>query len=276
MGPTGSGKSTFINSFFPPGSSSGVRIGRSLQSETREVQPIELNNGKGLGFKLVDTPGFDDSREGITDIDVLSMIATFLVQEEERSIPIGLIYMHRISDTRMGGAARRNLRMFHKICGQDSLKNVVIVTTMWDKVTPEEGERHEQELRSSKTLFKPLLDGGAVMHRHHGTLTSALKIVDSLLNVQDHTTTQIVQELLYEQKTLEETAAGTEIQSELRAILQKHTADIKKLEEESRSATAASTKDEIAVQKKGLELLVSKLNRQIEDLKRRSGAGERA
>ncbi|KAI6118081.1 P-loop containing nucleoside triphosphate hydrolase protein [Pisolithus sp. B1] len=274
MGPTGSGKSTFIKSFVPSGSSSGIRVGHSLQSETNKIQPIELDNGSGLSFKLVDTPGFDDSREGITDIDVLSMIAAFLVQEEEHSMLAGLIYMHRISDTRMGGTARRNLRVFHRLCGQNSLKNVVIVTTMWDKVTLEEGERREQELQSSETLFKPLLDEGAVMCRHDGTLASAMGIIDYLLRIRDHATTQIVHELLYEQKTLENTAAGTEIQSELRAILQKHSADMKSLEGELRSTTAASTKDEIAAQKRELELSVNKLNKQIEDLKRRSGANK--
>ncbi|KAI6123085.1 hypothetical protein EV401DRAFT_2261188 [Pisolithus croceorrhizus] len=274
MGPTGSGKSTFINSLVPPGSTSGTRVGHSLRSETNKIQPVELDNGNGLSFKLVDTPGFDDSREGITDIDVLSMIAAFIRQEEEHSMLAGLIYMHRISDTRMGGTARRNLRVFHKLCGQDSLKNVVVVTTMWDKVTLEEGERRERELQSSETLFKPLLDEGAVMCRHDGTPASALGIIDYLLRIQDHATTQIVHELLYDQKTLENTAAGTEIQSELRAILQKHSADIKSLEEEMRSATTASAKDEIAVQKRELELSADKLNKQIQDLKRRSGANE--
>lgn len=274
MGPTGSGKSTFINSFVQLGSSSGIRVGHSLQSETSRVQPIELDFNKGIRLRLVDTPGFDDSREGITDFEVLSMIATFLVQEETHSTLAGLIYMHRISDTRMGGTARRNLRMFHKLCGQDSLKNVVIVTTMWDKATPEDGERRERELVSSETLFKPLLDEGAVMRRHDGTRASALRIIDYLLRIQDHANTQIVHELLYEQKTLEETAAGTEIQAELRAILQKHTADIQSLEEELRSATAVSTKDEIAVQKRELELSVNKLNKQIEEMKRHSGTFE--
>lgn len=274
MGPTGSGKSTFINNFVPPGSSGAIRIGHSLQSETSKVQPIELDNGNGVRFKLVDTPGFDDSREGITDIDVLSMIATFLVQEEKCSMLAGLIYMHRISDTRMGGTARQNLRMFHKICGQDSLKNVVIVTTMWDKVSPEDGKRREEELRSSETLFKPLIDEGAAMYRHDGTLASASAIIDRLLRTQEHTTTQIVHELLYQQRTLEETTAGAEIQSELRAILRKHTAEIRGLEEELKSATTTLTKDEIAVQKRDLELSANKLNKQLEDLKRRSGTSD--
>jgi hypothetical protein len=40
----------------------------------------------------------------------------------------GLIYVHRISDVLMGGISSRNFRMFRKLCGDDTLKNVVIVT----------------------------------------------------------------------------------------------------------------------------------------------------
>ena len=68
--------------------------------------------------------------------------------------------------------------MFRKLCGTDSLKNVVIITTMWDKITPGEGSQREQELTSSDNLFKPLLDGGAIMMRHERTAESATKVID--------------------------------------------------------------------------------------------------
>ena len=32
-------------------------------------------------MNLVDTPGFDDSREGVTDADILTMIANFLTRQ---------------------------------------------------------------------------------------------------------------------------------------------------------------------------------------------------
>ena len=53
--------------------------------------------------------------------------------------------------------------MFRKLCGT-SLKKVVILTTVWDEVTPEEGSQHEQELMASKDMFKPLLDGGPLRY----------------------------------------------------------------------------------------------------------------
>jgi hypothetical protein len=35
----------------------------------------------GVSVTLVDTPGFDDSREGVTDTDILGKIADFLQEE---------------------------------------------------------------------------------------------------------------------------------------------------------------------------------------------------
>ena len=70
--------------------------------------------------------------------------------------------------------------MFRRLCGT-SLKKVVILTTMWDEVTLEEGSQHEQELMESKDMFKPLLDGGAITIRHTRTAESANKVVDHLL-----------------------------------------------------------------------------------------------
>ena len=143
----------------------------------------------------------------------------------------GLIYVHRISDTRVGGTSQRNLRMFRKLCGTDSLKNVVIVTTMWDKVTPEEGLQREQELMSSNNLFKPLLDGEATMMRHERTAESATKVINHLLG-KNATTTEVVHELVHQKKPLEETAAGTELQKDIQALLNKHKGEMENLKAE--------------------------------------------
>ncbi|KAL4061675.1 hypothetical protein V8B97DRAFT_2066349, partial [Scleroderma yunnanense] len=131
MGPTGVGKSSFIRNSVPSIWRAKVKIGHGLQSKTNRVQSVRWATTDDITVKLVDTPSFDDSRTGVTDTDVLEMIATFLINR--RNGLTGLIYVHRISDTRVGGNAQRNLRMFRNLCGDESLKNVVIVTTMWDK-----------------------------------------------------------------------------------------------------------------------------------------------
>ena len=45
------------------------------------MKTIHWTNQDGVGIDLVDTPGFDDSHEGVTDADILAMIATFLTTQ---------------------------------------------------------------------------------------------------------------------------------------------------------------------------------------------------
>lgn len=82
---------------------------------------------------LIDTPGFDDTSR--SDIDVLREIAGWLTASySNRVFPHGIIYLHRISDVRMQGSAKKNLLMFKKLCGDDALRKVVLTTTIWYKV----------------------------------------------------------------------------------------------------------------------------------------------
>ena len=74
-------KSQFIRNSVPPDLAKTIKVGHGLKSETDRVQPISWVAEDGTRIKLVDTPGFDDSREGVTDAEVLKMIATFLTKE---------------------------------------------------------------------------------------------------------------------------------------------------------------------------------------------------
>ena len=174
----------------------------------------------------------------------------------------GFVYVHRISDTRVGGTSQRNLRMFRKLCGTDSLKNVVIVTTMWDKVTPEEGLEREQELLSSDNLFKPLLDGEAIMMRHERTTESATKVINHLLG-KKATTTQIVREIMQETKKLEETAAGGELHSEIEALLKRY-----KEEMETLTAELEAVREDPAEERQRMEQVIATLLNQLNELRR--------
>lgn len=47
---------------------------------------------------------------------------------------------------RMTGSALKNLHMFVRLCGEKSLRNVMLVTTKWDKADLRSAENHEGEL----------------------------------------------------------------------------------------------------------------------------------
>jgi len=148
--------------------------------------------------------------------------------------------------------------MFRKLCGDDSMKNVVILTTMWDKVTSEEGERREQELKSSNNVFKPLLDNGAIVMRHDRTPESADNVINYLLG-KGTTATQIGREMAVENKALEDTAAGAEFGREIEEILKKHKQEMEEMHRKM--------KKEFAEEKQKMNGEMAKLLMEIDELK---------
>lgn len=236
MGATGSGKSTFINK----ASGSTLPVGRGLESCTSEVRTSRSFVVSGRVVTLIDTPGFDDTSR--SDTDILTMIAAYLTKTYEHGARLaGVIYMHRISDFRMGGTSKRNFKIFRELCGESSLKNVIIVTNMWSEVKREIGEAREAELASKDKFFKPVLEKGARMLRHDGTLESTHTILRYLINNQA-ATLRIQQEIVNEHKPIEKTAAGAELRRALDEQADNHREEIRKIREEMGAAMRA--KDE--------------------------------
>ncbi|GJE95427.1 Ras-like GTPase domain-containing protein [Phanerochaete sordida] len=234
MGATGTGKSTFVNLI----SGSQLPVGEGLRSCTTEVrtsQPFEL---LGRRVTLIDTPGFDDTLK--TDTEILKLIASYLAnQYRENKKLSGVIYMHRISDFRVGGISRRNFGMFRSLCGDSTLANVVVVTNMWSEVSAEKGAAREHELATDGALFKPVLDKGAAMARHANTLASAQAILGRLVaNVP--LPLQIQRELVEEHKALEQTAASEELKTqEMREAQRRQEAELQRQREAAEAARRA-------------------------------------
>ena len=116
---------------------------------TQDIQTASATiNGREVW--LIDTPGFDNTDR--SDVDILATIADWAQQaNHERKHLSGIIYFHRITDPRMEGS-NMNLRMFRELCGEKNFSNVILCTTMWDKVGEEEGRRREQELRNKENF----------------------------------------------------------------------------------------------------------------------------
>lgn len=146
--------------------------------------------------------------------------------------------MHRISDIRMGGISRRNFSMFRRLCGDETLKNVVVCTTRWDLVSREEGVKREEELESEDDFFKPVLDKGAALIRHDNGRRSAETIIHHLLRTPPKAL-QIQTQLVDQRMDITETDAGAELQAALLAQAEKYKMEIASLQQEMREALAA-------------------------------------
>jgi GTP-binding protein EngB required for normal cell division len=223
MGPTGAGKSTFINTLL---GEERMLVGHELTSCTIQPQAITINpiprhsRLKGYRLVLVDTPGFDDTYMG--DAEILGRIAKWLETSyrEEKALG-GVVYLHDISHDRFSGTARRNLDMFRYLCGEDALNNVVLGTTKWGRITADDGDRRERELEDIH--WKPLIDKGSMVRRSKGDLESAWDVIDVLLfkaiESMD-TALEIQQELVDHQKIIPETRAGRELRYTLQQVLE--------------------------------------------------------
>ncbi|EMD33879.1 hypothetical protein CERSUDRAFT_125649 [Gelatoporia subvermispora B] len=263
MGATGSGKSTFINTV----SGSNLQVGSGLKSCTSSIEHSRTFQLFGRNVTLIDTPGFDDTTK--SDTDILKMIALYLSTTYESGYKLsGIIYMHRISDFRMTGVSRRNFSMFRKLCGDEALRNVVIVTNMWGEVTTERGAAREKELASDDILFKPVLDKGARMVRHDNTCESAQAILNLLVNKKPRVL-RIQKELVEEHKDISQTAAGVELERELAALAAKHREELAQVKQEMREALLAKdmeTREELDKVRGELEGSVKKIENDRERL----------
>ncbi|KAF9770459.1 hypothetical protein IL306_012007, partial [Fusarium sp. DS 682] len=177
-----------------------------------DVYPYELSPNRTV--YLIDTPGFDDTTG--SDTQVLDTIATWFGESyRNKTLLHGIIYLHRITDIRMQGSAKRNLLLFKQLCGQDALKKVILATTMWDKVLSEEGARREEELINTPEFWGWMLEKGSSCHRHSNTVTSARQIVHKLANHNTPIATDLQKQLVDDGLELGQTSAGKELQSEL-------------------------------------------------------------
>jgi hypothetical protein len=79
----------------------------------------------------------------------------------------------------MRGTFLKNRDIFTKLCGDDAMKHVILVTTKWAEVEPDKGAAREEQLKMK--FWKETLDKGALTERFMCTHESAWNIVDKLV-----------------------------------------------------------------------------------------------
>jgi hypothetical protein len=133
---------------------------------------------------FIDTPGFDDGTRD--DGEILNLIGTWLgISYGRNELLSGVIFLHRITDNKVGGAGWRTLETLKKICGSTNYRNIALVTTMWDELAKlgkeELGRNREEQLRQGNDFWARMVSGGAESYRHYGKKDAALDIVRKFL-----------------------------------------------------------------------------------------------
>ncbi|OTA75563.1 hypothetical protein M434DRAFT_39029 [Hypoxylon sp. CO27-5] len=211
MGTTGCGKSTFIKLC----TGRDIAIGHNLESCTEDVQTYSFTHPNYPAFRifLVDTPGFDDTNR--SDSEILRTLAAWLTASFLNGIKLsGIIYLHRINQPRMQGSARRNVKLFEDLCGDNALKNVILVTTMWDILGTDEGlaEEREKQLRSKREYWGYMVDKGSEIFRHNNSEQSALKVIEHIVKKNSRVVLNVQNEMVNGCQPLNKTTVGRGVQ----------------------------------------------------------------
>lgn len=234
---------------------------------TQDVAVYRCKPSGPVNIWLVDTPGFDDTHR--SDTDVLREIANWLMESfsSKKVILNGIIYLHRITDIRMQGSAMKNLFMFKKLCGPDALKNVILATTMWERVSLEDGERREQELERTSEFWGEMIMRGAQVKRHQNNANSAWSLVDifaSRSSTRRKAVLTIQQEMVVQHKPLDKTDAGIELESSLVQEREKWSQELERTRDDMREALAAKDKESL----EQLRETEAKMNKKIDEIER--------
>jgi len=290
MGVTGVGKSKFISHLSKTAVvGDGVKSCKAtpvlplpVQAAHKKRQPtnkiklgttaISIHTAflEGRNIYLIDTPGFDDTTR--TDTEILREIAAWLKKSYDDKVQLaGIVYLHHISDNRVGGSGVKNIRLFKELCGEKALSCVVLATTMWDLMPRDKAERREQELISKEQFWGGLLQHGCRAMRQDDGSVSATRIIRHILAQESPQSFQIQDEMA-NGTPLIETRVGRVLEERIDAQAIQFNEQIKKLEEEiARLKTEKAERDKREEEEKQrqAEEEAKRLEKEAQDEKKR-------
>ncbi|KAK2743511.1 hypothetical protein FQN57_004808 [Myotisia sp. PD_48] len=239
MGITGSGKSSLISLLCEM----KPTVGHGLEACTKKVTEYRCNKIPGKEIILIDTPGFDDTTR--TDTEVLRELATWLTISYSDNIKLnGLIYLHRITDVRMQGSAKRNLTMFKKLCGDDVFTSVLLVTSMWDLVSASVGASREKELLDTPEFWGWMKNRGSKTFRLDHSAQGAKKLLQYFVPVvHSHVVLDIQHQMVDDKKPLEETSAGRVVAEAIAAERKRFQRELQVMRDEMKKAIETKDKE---------------------------------
>ncbi|CAE6492138.1 unnamed protein product [Rhizoctonia solani] len=234
FGCTGTGKTSFANM----ASGGDMKVGKSVRSSTKHLEATKVFQVDDQPVAVIDCPGFDDTY--LTETEILRRLAEFLIEAyKKKHKVVGLLYFHRISDTRVGGANFRHMNMFKTLCGEGAFENVVYITNMWSEPPLEDQIHREQELRNTSEFFGEPLVNGAQMARHTNTPESAFNIIRKILG-RGQVVTKLQRQLVDDKLPLEETDVGLVIGKDLQDDLRKQQSELNELKAAKEKASGAN------------------------------------
>ena len=233
------------------------------------MQSYLFTHDDGTNVELIDTPGFDDTNK--SDVDVLIELAGWLKMAYENNIKLsGIIYLHRITDDKMQGSAKKNLFMFKKLCGQNALKNVILATTKWEEVGEEKGYEREKELKSTEEFWGWMVKNGSQVQRHYNNKESAMRLIGTYTSTKrTEMTLDIQKEMVTNGKSLNQTQAGRALDGELqkqRENFEKELRDTRQMMKDALASRDSESAKMLREHRRDLDAKIKQLEEERENL----------
>jgi len=178
IGPTGSGKTTFINTV----TGAKNEVGYRLQTCTKKIEITPYSVRSDLNIVFVDTPGIDE-QIGLSESKILDMLSKWLKKTKHVQLS-GIFYLHRISDNRSNehrSTLLANLNLFEELVGKNSLRKVILVTTMWNNAREDESRKMAREIELKEKYWNTMIIKGSRVVRFHRNKESGGEIIDDFL-----------------------------------------------------------------------------------------------
>ncbi|KAK3935665.1 P-loop containing nucleoside triphosphate hydrolase protein [Diplogelasinospora grovesii] len=267
MGVTGAGKSYFLNQL----KAGSVGEGHGLRSETKRCKGVKIElheedddaDGKPTSsIYVVDTPGFDDTDRG--EGEIFEEISRYLATQYKSGIPLkGILFFHRITDNRITGSSRKYMSIFRSLCGDHALKNVILVTTMWNKVPPADQTRaFEREQELIDDFWAPMLRHRSFVAHFNGTSRSASSLVWQLARKED-VILDIQRQIIDDDLEVYNTAAGQQLASILQADRSRCAKRIAQLKKEWEHCRDEERKEELRQDIEETQETIDKITRSL-------------
>ena len=144
----------------------------------------------------------------------------------------------------MAGTPLKNLQVFEKLCGEDAMAQVVLITTMWDDVEDDIGDERLKELKS--TYWKGMISCGSETFKYLNTPQSAEELLKRIAGKSSERRHVLLQKEISEwKKELPETGAGQALHSRLEQLAEQRLQALKRLRAEQSKFTDARTTKEL-------------------------------
>ncbi|KAF9037027.1 hypothetical protein BJ165DRAFT_573022 [Panaeolus papilionaceus] len=191
MGPTGSGKSTFIESLVPD---QHLNISKdSLESVTQHVNCYQVVH---LGVQpdyddddrliiLMDTPGFLDPR--LSEDRITKMVTESLeaFRQNSSGCIVHILYFQPITDIRIGGSKRDAVKILQAYVKLYNAGNITVITTMWNNISnPKQLEDATRRLGTLKNEIYASSDNLKIeVAKFDTSQASTLSLLDESLSI---------------------------------------------------------------------------------------------